>query len=764
MGVRRESVELSLQDIDFTTGMAKAAGQTALLNRELDALDGNSVRASRSTKTVGDSTERSGTQARRASSDLNQFTGRLGLLATAAATLGPALLPIGATAVPAVTALAGGLGAAAGAVGTAVLAFHGLGDGLKALNDYQLDPTEAHFEKLQQQMSKLSPAARALVQRLDELGPVVTRLQRTAQHGMFPGVNEGLTEILTLTPEVTRIVEQLSLTMGRLASDAGASLKNDADWQAFFHFLETDAGPTLDAFARATGNVVAGLGSMLVAFRPLSQDFTTGMLEMSQGFREWAAGLSESDGFQSFVEYIRTSGPQVAAFLGAIGDALVGLAQAAAPWGSLVLPILTDVLKVFSALASSPIGPALFTAAAGALAISRTAAGLSAVSTSLGTLGVNSQKAGKGLQSLGAKAGGILLLGQALGGLANSFNTGNAVNMGDLGRDIEKISGGGTTLSLKRLAESLEDVNERGAGTVNALFAIPSTLFSVKTSFEQGKDTIDAFDQQLAQMVESGNAKEAAVLFERIREAAAGHGGVSDEDVVKSFDSYRTALDNTKGTLRQTATATEHYALSQARAAERVKALEKAMQEQRKQARETAGQFTAFGDSLDDSEVSLAKWVNSMARQAKALRDFTANARTAARRGLREGLIAELEAAGPAGALRMKQLANASDSEIRRANRAWASGRQAIRDYVAMKVPPKTINVVVDPGAAARIQWVKDQIASIHDKTVRVTAYAHLVNLPGKLAGMQADRGYAAGGYTAGPTVTCIPANLTEGA
>jgi hypothetical protein len=76
----------------------------------------------------------------------------------------------------------------------------------------------------------------------------------------------------------------------------------------------------------------------------------------------------------------------------------------------------------------------------------------------------------------------------------------------------------------------------------------------VQTSFAGAKDTIDAFDQQLAQMVESGQADKAAELFGRIRDAAAAHGGVSDSDVVKSFDSYRTALDN----LNDSATTASH--------------------------------------------------------------------------------------------------------------------------------------------------------------------------------------------------------------
>jgi hypothetical protein len=547
MATRRESVELSLNDVDFTSGMARAAASTALLSRELHGLDGSSVKASRSTEKLGDNSggiAKTGTQARKSSADLNQFTGRLSLLATAATTIGPALLPIGAVAIPAVTALAGGLGAAVGAVGTAVLAFHGLGDSLKALDAYQLEPTDANLQKLHDTLGKLSPAAQDLVMRLDSLEPVLKRLQTTAQENMFPGVNEGLDEIMTLVPMVQDVVGRLATEMGTLTADAGASLAHDPDWQRFFEFVRTDAAPTLDAFARATGNVIAGLGSMLVAFQPLSDGFTSGMLDMSRSFREWAANLSSSDGFREFTDYIRENGPAVGDFLAAIASALIGVARAAAPWGSIVLPVLTDVAHVFGVLADSPIGPALFTAAAGALAISRTAAGLSAVSTSLGRIGTDSEKASKGLGGLGAKAGTILLLGQALGSLANQLNLGANISTADLPRDIDNIVKGGTTKSLKELAGALEGVNEAGSGTISTVLSIPGSLVGMETSFQKSNKVVDEFDQQLAQLVESGQADKAAELFTRIREAAAGHGGVSDADVVKSFDSYRTALEN----------------------------------------------------------------------------------------------------------------------------------------------------------------------------------------------------------------------------
>ena len=377
MAVRNEAVRLSLEDAGFTTGMAKAYAQTAALNQELERLDGVSVRANRSTSALGSNNggiAQTSTQARRATADLNRYTGRLNLLLTAATTLGPALLPIGAVALPAVTSLTAGFGALVGAVGTGVLAFHGLGDALKALDDYQLDPTDEHLKKLTETFGQLSPAAQDLVTRLDSLEPVLSRLQESAQENMFPGLNEGLDQVLTLLPQVETVVQRIASEMGTLAADAGRSLANDADWQAFFDYIREDAAPTLDAFARATGNFAAGFASMLTAFRPLSDDFTSGLLDMSRGFREWAADLSQNSGFREFVDYIRENGPEVGNFFASLAEALAALAKAAAPWGAAILPVLTDAAKVFATIAESPIGPVIYDAAAAMLVFNRSSA------------------------------------------------------------------------------------------------------------------------------------------------------------------------------------------------------------------------------------------------------------------------------------------------------------------------------------------------------------------------------------------------------
>lgn len=172
----------------------------------------------------------------------------------------------------------------------------------------------------------------------------------------------------------------------------------------------------------------------------------------------------------------------------------------------------------------------------------------------------------------------------------------------------------------------------------------------------------------------------------------------------------------------------------------------KALEEAQKKASATTKTFLGFTDSLNNSKVSLGDWINQMAKQAAALRDFTSNAQTAARRGLDDGLIASLEEAGAQGALRMKQLANATDAQIARANKAWQSGQRAALRYnaVVAGVADPTLDVNIDPAIRALIR-IRRELANV-PKVIRTQYYVTQVNRINKLPGIPLPGGVSAAG------------------
>ncbi|WP_224279145.1 phage tail tape measure protein [Nocardioides lacusdianchii] len=248
-------------------------------------------------------------------------------------------------------------------------------------------------------------------------------------------------------------------------------------------------------------------------------------------------------------------------------------------------------------------------------------------------------------------------------------------------------------------------------------------LFGEASSLRAAKAEIDSLDEALAGLVSSGNADLAGDALATIAEQYD-----LTEGQVKSLTSllpgYNDALAAQANDAElaaqadaELAAATEGVGSAMAGAEPLTKGQADALKEARKAANDTAREFFNLGDGLDDSTVSLNEWIAQMASQADALRNFRLNAEKAADKGLRKGLIAALEDAGPAGALRMRQLANATETEIRKANRAWQRGQDEINKYVdaTTKVPREVSTTVkVNKEAAAQaITSINAQLAAI---------------------------------------------------
>lgn len=456
MAVRQESVRLSLID-DFTTPMARAAVATKALDAALNDLDGSAISAKKSTSDLGkgDGLPAIQRQAADAGKEIDKLSGRFRIFRDAALTLGPALVPLAAPGVSVLAGMTSQLAAVGSAVGVSVLALNGMGDGLSALNDYQLEPTQANLEKLNEEFERLGPAGQRFVMYLDSIEPQLRSLQTAARRGLLPGVEEGIDNMLERLPQVRRIIAEVAEASGGLVASAGAGLSG-AGFDAFFQYLDDEAGPILETFGQTVGNFVQGFANLIVAFDPLSDQFSGGLLGMSKAFAEWSTGLDNNESFQEFVDYVQRSGPQAAAFLGELAMALAGLIEAAAPLGEVTLPLLTALVDTFGDLASSDIGTPLLAAAAGMAALSRATAGAQAVGRSnfLQTNYVAPIKAiGAAAPTLGQVGTYFNRLGQSAANAsaktqsARTAVRGFAGTLGGLGRGTAALAGVGLAAS-----------------------------------------------------------------------------------------------------------------------------------------------------------------------------------------------------------------------------------------------------------------------------------------------------------------------------
>lgn len=362
LATRRERVILELED-QFTTGMARAAASTALLNKELNSLSRDSVQTRRATRDIGSGIDDMGRKSLRAEKDIDKLSGRLRIFADLAAVLGPSLIPVGAVVIPAITGLSAQLGFASIAAGTTVLAFQGMGDALEALNKAALDPTAENLRAAEIAMEGLTPAARDFATALRDLLPQARELRDAASEGFFPGATEGLKSLEDVLPRIEAIITSVSTEMGRIAEDAGESLSSDR-WAPFLEFIAEETPEALADLADIVGNTVHAMGELWMAFDPVNDDFSQWLVRVTEDLDNWSAGLAQTQGFADFVEYIRETGPQVADTFGAIGSALLQITQAASPLGGPVLAGVEGLFRAVANIANSDIGTPLLTAVA----------------------------------------------------------------------------------------------------------------------------------------------------------------------------------------------------------------------------------------------------------------------------------------------------------------------------------------------------------------------------------------------------------------
>ena len=739
--------------------------------------------------------------------EINTTNDRTAWLTQGILALAPAVIPLGAAAVPVFTGIATEMTVAGVAAATLVLGFHGVGGALKSLNDYQLDPTTENLTKLHQAMQKLSGEGRDFVRFLDSLGGIGTSLSHTAQQGMFPGITAGLEQLVTLAPEAKRIVQQISEGIGQLASEAGTSLAGPK-FKEFFDFLEHDAKPILIEMGRTVGHLASGLAALFVDFLPESEKFSTGLLHISERFDQWAQSLDQTQGFQDFLKYIDQSGPEALHFLGALIDALLQIVEAAAPVGNVMLPLFTDLLRIIAAVANTPLGSTFIALAAAmsvygrAVAVGsnlttgmnrgigmanseaiKTTFSFRALGAAVSTYGRNALTAGANSERMTAQnraamttmkswggaalrvGGQAALLGLATSGLADKMHLGNTASLAFAGSlagpwGAAVGAGVGAVLDFKaaqdnakqQVAELTGTLNEQtGALTANSREWIYNKLNSAGV-YDEAKSIGLSLD--LVTKAATGNQQawtQVIDFLNQYREAAKGSNTVEFGNALATTDRIGQAIRDANGQLDQSKSAWQAHqdalgkdsaaAQANAKAQQKVKL---ALQAQRAAAVATAQKFLTLGDDVNKAKVSLDKWVHQLAAQAQALENFGNNAKHAADKGLRDGLIKQLQEAGPEGALRMRQLANATQTEIGRANRAWDAGRRATKSYADavayVNNHPAVVTINGIPQSLSQLRAVQSELAAIRSKTITLTTR--------HVTGGRSMAGYDTGGFT----------------
>lgn len=769
---------------------------------ELERLSGASVRSSRVTQStsrdldgVAKSADNAAKSVDRADSSINQLTGRLRLLSEVAAILGPSLTPIGGVGIAGLAGLANQMGIAAIAGGVLISSLQGVGDALAAMNNAANDPSDKNIEKAEEALRRLTPAAREFAEAAFDLKPALLALRDMGAEELVPGLTQSLANLEDLAPRVGGIMQSFGDVLGDIAADSTASLASDR-WADFFQMIEVEGPATLSALASTVGDLTHGMAELWEAFSPLNNDFSSWLVSIADGFDQWASGLSATEGFAEFVDYIRTTGPQVADTFEALFNAVVQFVQATAPLGGPVLAAVEGVANAFAAIADSDLGTPILAGVAALSLLNRTmavtaalsktslsgglfagAGGLSsgikkqsgsikadiaAMADSLVVFGSNAEKASAASERMKkrlAVGGAFAGVAVAASGAADAIGLTNTTSLALMG-----TLAGPPGVAIGAAAGALLDLRSAGMGATEAIQGLDAAVQS--GNLTALKDQIAAAKNELADI---NNLDFGGDIFDRIGfQVADTFGGPSAEDAQRKIDGANEALQKLTDAEKMHEVQTRASAIAMAsqagvwmtsaewarKSTEEIESQAKALTEARDSAYETASSFVTLDESLNDSKTSLGGWIKEMADSADALINFTRNARKAAKNGLDEGLIASLQDAGQEGALRMRQLSNATEGEIAKANAAWRKGQKAMQDYVNFKVPPKRLDVDTNPGMRniaaleARLRAIKDEDVFINVRQIGSTT-------------LGPRNEFATGGYT-GPGGKYEPAGIVH--
>lgn len=505
MGVRRESVRLDVEG-NFAEQVLADAVAVQALRAAMKDLSASSTDTSRTLKTTERDIDRTGFAARRAGSEVDKLSGRLGIFRDIALTLGPAFVPLGGVATAAVAGLSSQIGFAGIGLVSMITAVQGVGDALKTVNEAALKPTAANLEKARLAMAQLGPDAQLFVTRFQQLRPVLSDIRDQAAAGWFPGLTESLDSLERLAPAIGTLFESYGKVGGKLIADGAEALAGPG-WSDFREFVMREGPRSLDEFGRTLGHVTAGFLRMWQAFEPLNRDFSTFLLNASKGVEQWATKLSSSAGFEDFVNYVRETGPQLGDALSALGDAFVQIVQAIAPLGGPSLKILETLADVVGRIADSNLGTPILAGLAALTLYNRALAATAALQSKIAAtplVGTSTAAAGAvGVarqQATAATAAGVFGVGAG--------STGRA-SLEALKRDASNIgaimgtAGARTERETVRMNAALASARGNLVGVARAATPAAGAITGLGLAMAGANDTIQSTGQSLGLMLGS---------------------------------------------------------------------------------------------------------------------------------------------------------------------------------------------------------------------------------------------------------------------
>lgn len=161
----------------------------------------------------------------------------------------------------------------------------------------------------------------------------------------MPVFTKGLQVVRRLLPLLTPFVKAAAGAFGEFVDEIDRSTRGKG-LQAFADSMAKVAGQNLKSFLFGLKNIAVGIGGIIKAFLPMSDEMSGGFEESTAAFAKWGQGLSESEGFARFVDLAR----QGAQTLGTLATAALTVLTAVAPLIGVTAVIAQHLAEIINSM------------------------------------------------------------------------------------------------------------------------------------------------------------------------------------------------------------------------------------------------------------------------------------------------------------------------------------------------------------------------------------------------------------------------------
>lgn len=227
----------------------------------------------------------------------------------------------------------------------------------RAASDDVTDSLNAQQNAVDVAMGNLGPAGRHFARFMFELRQGFYDFRDDIQAVLLPAVEDAIQGFLgsKSAGALRDLMIDLARGFGKFIKALSRSFQGPV-WLEFFRTLDR-IGPRLQKlYGQAFIKFLEGMASIMTTAAPLAVRFARGFRDIMDSFADWAASKEGSEFFEKFMAYVRKVGPKVLEFFEAFAGAVLNIMIALAPYGEVVLELLTSVLDWIAAMDPKTLG------------------------------------------------------------------------------------------------------------------------------------------------------------------------------------------------------------------------------------------------------------------------------------------------------------------------------------------------------------------------------------------------------------------------